>query len=151
MDNTPYQTPQTDSLKPQNQGAPYVKSGIFSFNGRIKRSTFWIIHIVLFVVLAIVAGLLTPVILAGQNAATAEAPAELSGMAIIAIVFVILLYIPFVWISLAAYAKRYHDRSKSGWWILLSLVPIVGLWVIIECGFLEGTAGYNEYGAPPVS
>ncbi|GHU87403.1 hypothetical protein AGMMS49941_10860 [Deferribacterales bacterium] len=46
--------------------------------------------------------------------------------------------------------KRCHDRNRSGWFILLFLVPIVNLWAIIELGFLRGTVGDNKYGCDPL-
>ena len=46
--------------------------------------------------------------------------------------------------------KRFHDRNKSGWWVLIALIPLVGaLWIVIECGFLRGTVGDNRYGPDP--
>jgi uncharacterized membrane protein YhaH (DUF805 family) len=48
--------------------------------------------------------------------------------------------------------KRYHDRNKSGWWILIVFVPVIGgLWYFIECGFLRGTPGPNTYGPDPLA
>ena len=45
--------------------------------------------------------------------------------------------------------KRWHDRDKSGWWMLILLVPIIGaIWFLIELGFLAGTPGPNRFGAP---
>jgi uncharacterized membrane protein YhaH (DUF805 family) len=47
--------------------------------------------------------------------------------------------------------KRFHDRDKSGWWLLIVLIPLIGpIWLLIELGFLKGTPGANQYG-PPVS
>ena len=52
---------------------------------------------------------------------------------------------------IALYAKRWHDRGKSGWWTLIGLIPIIGgLWILIELGFLKGTYGSNQYGPDPV-
>lgn len=46
--------------------------------------------------------------------------------------------------------KRWHDRNKSGWWNLISFIPIAGpIWAFIELGFLKGTPGANLYGLPP--
>jgi uncharacterized membrane protein YhaH (DUF805 family) len=48
--------------------------------------------------------------------------------------------------------KRFHDRNKSGWWVLIAFIPVVGaLWQLIECGFLPGTAGSNRFGPDPVA
>ena len=39
-----------------------------------------------------------------------------------------------------------------GWWVLIGLIPIVGFWwVLIECGFLQGDDGPNEYGPDPLA
>ena len=62
----------------------------------------------------------------------------------------LILYIPFVWISLAVNANRWHDRDKSAWWILIGLVPIAGgIWAFVECGCLRGTMGDNTFGPDP--
>ena len=45
--------------------------------------------------------------------------------------------------------KRFHDRDKSGWWVLIGLIPIIGaIWLLIELGFLKGTPGPNRFGSP---
>jgi uncharacterized membrane protein YhaH (DUF805 family) len=55
------------------------------------------------------------------------------------------------WNSLAVAVKRYHDRDKSGWWVLIIFVPVIGgLWYLIECGFLRGSEGHNNYGRDPL-
>jgi len=53
--------------------------------------------------------------------------------------------------SLAIAIKRYHDRDKSGWWILILFIPLVGfIWFLIELGCLPGTPGPNRYGPDPL-
>ena len=48
--------------------------------------------------------------------------------------------------------KRFHDRNKSGWWVLITLIPILGdLWLVVECGCLRGTIGDNRYGPDPLA
>lgn len=50
------------------------------------------------------------------------------------------------------YAKRWHDRDKSGWWSLIGLVPIIGgVWLLVELGILEGVRGPNRYGPDPLA
>jgi uncharacterized membrane protein YhaH (DUF805 family) len=55
-----------------------------------------------------------------------------------------------LWPTLAVSVKRWHDRNKSGWWVLAALIPVVGwLWVLIENGLLRGSASANRFGDPP--
>ena len=45
--------------------------------------------------------------------------------------------------------KRFHDRGKSGWWVLILFVPLLGLiWAIVDLGILAGSEAPNRYGAP---
>lgn len=55
------------------------------------------------------------------------------------------------WPMAAVSAKRWHDRDRSAWWVLLLLLPVVGvLWLLADNGFVRGTSGPNRYGpAPP--
>jgi uncharacterized membrane protein YhaH (DUF805 family) len=63
----------------------------------------------------------------------------------------LIIFIPLLWIGLAVNVKRWHDRDKSGWWILINLVPVIGgLWSLIETGFLPGTRGSNRFGPDPL-
>jgi uncharacterized membrane protein YhaH (DUF805 family) len=52
--------------------------------------------------------------------------------------------------SIVLQVKRFHDLNRSGWWSLLSFVPIAGLWVLIQVGFVRGTIGPNRYGPDPL-
>ena len=64
--------------------------------------------------------------------------------------FVGLAELILAWTHLAVFVKRWHDRDKSGWWMLINLIPGIGqLWTLIECGFLDGTVGPNTYGPDP--
>ena len=57
---------------------------------------------------------------------------------------------PAVWIQMALQVKRWHDRDKSGWWVLIGVIPIVGrLYALVETGLLRGTEGPNRYGPDP--
>ncbi|MEX0344316.1 MAG: DUF805 domain-containing protein [Rhizobiaceae bacterium] len=57
-----------------------------------------------------------------------------------------------LYFALAVYAKRWHDRDKSGWWSLIMLVPVIGfVWFLVECGILPGTQGANRFGPDPLA
>ena len=107
-----------------------------SFEGRINRAKFWAGVGVLFAV-----GLLANLIDLMLGLQIAEGVGVLG-----AIVGLISIYL-----GLALYTKRWHDRDKSGWWTLIVLVPVIGaIWLIVECGILEGTKGPNRFGPDPL-
>lgn len=97
-----------------------------SLDGRIGRQQFWIGAISLGVIGALFS-FINPIV--GIIAALA------------------LLYF-----HICVQGKRWHDRGKSAWWVLISFVPLVGLvWVIVECGCLAGSPEPNEYGPAPTT
>ncbi len=100
---------------------------LFSFRGRIGRGAFWLV--------LIATQLVWPayMLLQSRNGLTQ---------------FVGAIYLlAAVWMYLAAHVKRWHDRGKSGWMVLINLVPVAGvIWTIIELGFFRGAPGPNRYG-----
>jgi len=107
-----------------------------NFQGRLNRQPFWIATLVLWLV-SMGVTFVTSILFGSQSAVTTFVQA----------VVALVLLIP----SLAVAVKRYHDRNKSGWWILIVFIPIIGLiWYIVELGFLPGTPGPNRYGPDPL-
>ena len=51
--------------------------------------------------------------------------------------------------SLAVSVRRLHDVGKSGWWVFISLVPIIGSIILLIWYVGKGTPGENRYGAGP--
>ena len=51
--------------------------------------------------------------------------------------------------GLSLLARRFHDMDKSGWWVLLILVPILNLATYIYLLVKKGTSGANRFGAVP--
>ncbi len=116
-----------------------------SFEGRISRSGFWIGMLCLCLIAAAFALVAH---LAGIPVRSFDTEEELgTGGTILAVVEVAVLgYTQF-----ALFAKRWHDRGKSGWWSLILFVPVIGFfWWLIECGMLQGDPGPNAYRPPPV-
>jgi len=104
-----------------------------SLRGRLNRRDFW-----LFGVLALGAAALFGTALL-DIAQMPVQPAE-------SLIDLLLL-----WPLLAVSVKRWHDRDRCGWWVLVLLLPLIGwLWVLIDNGFVRGTPGPNRFGdAPP--
>jgi uncharacterized membrane protein YhaH (DUF805 family) len=124
-----------------------MQSLLFSFQGRINRAKFWLVHLAMWVIMAVVYGMVF-----GGAALSTDPEAALKSVGTVAGLILLVLNILVFWIGLAAGVKRWHDRNKSGWWVLIALVPVIGgLWYLIECGFLPGTAGPNTYGPDPLA
>jgi len=51
--------------------------------------------------------------------------------------------------SIAAGIRRLHDTNRSGWWLLIAFVPLVGAIVLLVFFVLPGDAGDNQYGPDP--
>ena len=108
-----------------------IKEVLTRTDGRISRSEFWLKGFVPLMVLMLILVAVDTVI--GTNG-----------------ILTLIGQIALIYPSVAIGIKRFHDRAKSGWWVLISLVPVIGgLWYLIECGFLKGTDGQNEYGPDP--
>lgn len=138
-DANPYQSPQyfeKDTAFADDQpNSGNIAWILFAFNGRIPRRVYWAATIS--VSLIYYAAVFAIVALLGEES-------EASGIALLAI------YVPMLWIHLAVSVKRWHDRDKSGFWVLISLIPCVGpIWQFIEVGCLRGTYGPNQYGPDP--
>ena len=61
------------------------------------------------------------------------------------ILFVLGSFVP----ALAVQVRRFHDQDKSGWFVLLSLIPYIGGIIVLVFMCLEGTRGPNRFGADP--
>ena len=105
------------------------------FQGRARRKEFW--YFVLFNL--IVTLVLTVVDVSGGMFEDDLGVGLLQGLYSLAIL------IP----SLAVTVRRLHDTERSGWWMLIGLIPLVGsIWLLVLL-VLDGDSGSNRYGADP--
>jgi uncharacterized membrane protein YhaH (DUF805 family) len=51
--------------------------------------------------------------------------------------------------SLAVAVRRLHDTDRSGWWLLIGLIPFVGFIVLLVFMLLDSTPGTNQFGSSP--
>jgi uncharacterized membrane protein YhaH (DUF805 family) len=102
------------------------------FSGRSTRTEYWM-FVLCNLIVSIVIGILAPLIFS-------EAIANIIGY-----VYLLAVIIP----SLAILARRLHDIDRSGWWILLGIIPLIGAVVLIIFAILDSTPGANSYGPNP--
>jgi uncharacterized membrane protein YhaH (DUF805 family) len=118
-----------------------------SFEGRINRAKFWIGSLVLWVLWILVNVVLSTIF--GMRYVEGEI---FPVMGPVAWLVWVIISVALTYASLAVWAKRWHDRDKSGWWSLIALVPIVGaIWILVELGCLPGTEGPNRFGPDPLA
>jgi uncharacterized membrane protein YhaH (DUF805 family) len=105
------------------------------FSGRAGRKEFWMFYLVYILIMVAVTIL------------GAMLPASMAAMFSILIgIFALALFIP----TIAVSVRRLHDSDRSGWWMLLGLIPFAGLYVLYLL-IIEGTQGANRFGNPPVA
>ena len=105
------------------------------FSGRATRKEYWL-FILLFFIGYIVAAIV-------DTATGNDDP--ITGMGPVSGLFTLALVIP----SLAVLFRRLHDTDRSAWWILISLIPLVGAIVLLVFVCLDGTPGGNRFGPNP--
>ncbi|WFE51909.1 DUF805 domain-containing protein [Micromonospora sp. WMMD1155] len=112
-----------------------VLSKYVGFTGRARRSEYW--WFALFTVLvSIVASIL-------DGALGLDFEGSTTGL--IGLVASLALLLP----SLAVGVRRLHDTDRTGWWLLIALVPLVGFIVLIVFFVLDSTPGTNRFGPNP--
>jgi uncharacterized membrane protein YhaH (DUF805 family) len=122
-----------------------------TFRGRARRKEFWLFQLFVSLLSLVLMVWLFSVLPADAMAdgdpmpleallavPAAQAPLTIAGL--LGLIF----FLP----NLAVSVRRLHDSDKSGWWLLLNLVPVGGL-VLLIFYLLDGTAGPNRHGADP--
>ena len=105
------------------------------FHGRSRRAEYWyfvLFNLIVAIVLAAIDSLL-------GTFSSAQNIGLLSGIYSLAVL------IP----TLAVTIRRLHDIDRSGWWILINLVPLIGTIVLLVFALMDGTPGDNRYGPNP--
>ncbi|MGB0114746.1 MAG: DUF805 domain-containing protein [Ilumatobacteraceae bacterium] len=103
------------------------------FDGRAGRAEFWWFALANLVAYAVL------LILMGIGFAIADGLGLILG--VLVVIYIAAVIIP----SLALAIRRLHDTDKSGWWLLISLIPFGGI-VLLVFYLLEGTPGPNKFG-----
>ncbi|RKZ43234.1 MAG: DUF805 domain-containing protein [Gammaproteobacteria bacterium] len=105
------------------------------FSGRARRKEYWyfvLFNIIISIVLLVIDGI----------AGTIDAE---TGIGLLDSIYTLAIFIP----SIAVGVRRLHDISRTGWWLLILLIPLIGFIVIIIFLLQDSTPGENEYGANP--
>jgi uncharacterized membrane protein YhaH (DUF805 family) len=115
-----------------------LKEKYATFEGRGPRSEYW--NFVLFYIVAYVALMIVAAILGAISNVLALI------VSIVVLVFALGMIIP----SISAGVRRLHDIDRSGWWLLIGFVPLVGFIVLLVFFCSKGTDGDNQFGPDPL-
>lgn len=99
-----------------------------TFNGRARRTEYWMF--------ALINGVIS-LILLGIDFAL--------GIGFLKSLYSLVVLVP----SIAVFVRRLHDVNKSGWWLLIGIIPIIGaIWLFVLM-VTEGDRQENQYGPNP--
>ena len=105
------------------------------FSGRARRKEYWyflLFNIIISIVLAVIDGV------------TGTFSAE-TDMGLLGGLYTLAVLIP----GLAVSVRRLHDTDRSGWWLLIYLIPLIGAIVLLVFMVQDSTPGENRYGPNP--
>lgn len=117
------------------QAVGHVLANYATFTGRARRSEFWQWYLVI-VVLSVISRFVGWVLGSGFIGGSVDLLFGLIGLA---------LLLP----TLAVAVRRLHDTNRSGWWLLIGLVPLVGQLILLVMCVLPSERGANQYGPLP--
>ncbi|MBW0118174.1 DUF805 domain-containing protein [Pseudonocardia abyssalis] len=117
------------------------------FSGRARRTEYWmfaLFNAIAVIVLSAIDGFVL-----GSGAFAASAGAGSAGLSfnlgILGTIYSLAVLLP----GLGVAVRRLHDTNRSGWWLLIGLIPVIGAIVLIVFLVSEGTRGPNSHGADP--
>jgi len=121
------------------------------FSGRSRRKEYWMF--VLFVLIGLVICTILDSLLGLGGAIqryamvtdTGAAAGVASSGGLLTFLFAVAMLVP----SLSVAVRRLHDIDRSGWWLLIGLIPFIGAIVLIVFYATEGTRGPNRFGPDP--
>ena len=105
------------------------------FSGRARRAEYW--YFVLFNIIVAVVLSLIDTLLGTFN--------FMQGVGLLSGLYALAVLIP----TLAVTVRRLHDIDRTGWWIFINLIPLIGFIVLLVFAVTGGTPGSNRYGPNP--
>jgi uncharacterized membrane protein YhaH (DUF805 family) len=111
-----------------------------TFKGRSRRSEYWFIQLFLFLT-NLAAAAIDLVLMNGD----VERFIANGGGGIVGLIWILVTIVP----ALAVLVRRLHDTGKSGWWVLIGFVPLVGAIVLLVFTVLDSDGGENKHGPSP--
>ncbi|WP_027950291.1 DUF805 domain-containing protein [Haliea salexigens] len=112
-----------------------LKNKYAMFGGRARRKEYW--YFVLFNLLASIA--------LGVIDGITGTYSDDAGIGLLGGIYALAVFIP----TIAVAMRRLHDTGRSGWWLLLALIPVLGSLVLLVFFVFDSEPGDNQYGPNP--
>lgn len=106
-----------------------------TFTGRARRKEYWffaLFNLLVMLVLSFIDGMI--------GLYSIEA-----GLGVLSGIYTLAVLIP----SLAVTVRRLHDIGRSGWWLLIAFIPLIGALILLIFTVLDSKPGSNQYGPDP--
>ncbi|MBV9314357.1 MAG: DUF805 domain-containing protein [Pseudonocardia sp.] len=123
-----------------------VLKNYVGFHGRARRLEFWMFTLINMVVIVV----LYIIDLQLGTASFAESSGSggwgfFGGLGLLSGLYSLAVFLP----TFAVQIRRLHDTDRSGWWLLIGLIPFIGSLVLLIFFILDGTRGPNRFGEDP--
>lgn len=118
------------------------------FSGRSRRKEYWMFVLFTLLLYAVI-GILVAVIGGASGAFGPNAGPDIPVFGWVVLAIIMILVLGLLVPTLAVIVRRLHDQDKSGWFILIQLIPYIGGIILLIFMFIEGTKGENRFGPDP--
>jgi uncharacterized membrane protein YhaH (DUF805 family) len=120
-----------------------------TFSGRARRAEYWwfvLFSIIVSAILSVIDGALFGYSFTNETGPGSAAFAY-SSPGVLPAIWSLATFLP----ALAVAVRRLHDTGRSGWWLLIFLVPLIGLILLLVWFAARGTPGTNAHGPDPIA
>jgi len=105
------------------------------FSGRARRKEYWffaLFNLIITIIIAVIDNVI----------GTFDAQ---TGIGILGIIYALAVFLP----AIAVTVRRFHDIGRSGWWLLIIFIPLIGAIVLLVFAVLDSKPDENQYGPNP--
>ena len=106
-----------------------------AFSGRARRKEYWMFTLVSTIIWGVLA----------YAELSLGIRSSLQSVGMLSMIYMLVVLLP----SIAVTVRRLHDTGRSGWWLLLLFLPLVGPLALLVFSVQDSEAGSNDYGPNP--
>ena len=123
---------------------------LFSFFGRAGLVEWWVTHGVSLVAYLFSFPLISKTF-TGRYGMGGEPFMTWDELGLVGQICICVSFALFIWINIAVGVRRLHDWGWSGWWFLMQLIPLFGLYWSVGNAIRPGVIGPNRFGPDPLA